>query len=70
MAEDPTEDAADAPYDPSAYVDHAARLLGLTIAPGNRAAVVADFRDLMDLAEAVRGAAGVPPDDPLTLFRP
>ena len=64
------EDAAAAATDPSAYVDHAAELLGLAIAPRNHAAVVANFRNLMDLAEAVRGAAGIPPDDPLTLFRP
>ncbi len=64
------EDAADAAFDPTAYVDHAAQLLGLAIAPGNLGAVVANFRNLMDLIEAVRGAAEVPPDDPLALFRP
>ena len=52
------------------YVDQAAALMGLPIAPEAKPAVIANFRNMMQLYESAMGGDGTLPIDPPGVFRP
>ena len=52
------------------YVDQAAALMGLPVSPEARPAVIANFRNMMELYAAAMGDDETLPIDPPGVFRP
>ncbi len=58
------------PFDAEHYVDTTAAAVGLPIPPESRAAVVATFRQIADMASLVMSFPIDDDIDPATVFRP
>ena len=52
------------------YVDRAAALIKLPVSPAARPAVIANFRNMMQLCRVAIDGDGQLPDDPPGVFRP
>jgi len=61
---------ADQPFDPEAYVDAAAALIGLTIDPAHRPGVVVNLERIAQLAALVMEFPLPDEAEPAPVFRP
>ncbi len=62
---------ADKPIgDVDAFVEHGAAVLGVTLDPAVREAVIANFKLFVGLADAIEGFEEPETQDPAAVFRP